>query len=186
MARYQPFFLSHKNTRKMLRSVAQLAFLLLVFLASASSLSSSSPSVTVSNYTRVADGPWSSREGLMGVEFKGSLFISGGRQSHGVGFSDEVWRSDDGGGTWVKTSSGVIPSRAYHTHVVVDDCQIIMGGQTFFTFYNDVWRSCDDKGEVWERITENAEWPVRCDNSFIHLFHIALHSSLLLPQPPHP
>lgn len=137
----------------MIRSV------LLALLAILASISASS--VSVSNYTQVADGPWSKREGLMGVEFRGSLFMSGGRQSYGVGFSDEVWRSDDTGVTWVKTSSGVIPSRAYHTHSVVGDCQIIMGGQTFFTFYNDVWQSCDDKGEVWERITEHAEWPVR-------------------------
>ena len=36
-----------------------------------------------------------------------------------------------------------------------------MGGQTFFTFYNDVWRSCDGKGEVWKMVLEDAPWAPR-------------------------
>ena len=97
----------------------------------------------------------------MGVEFKGALFVSGGRTDFGTGFSDEVWRSTDTGATWDLVSSKTIPSRAYHVHLVVGNCQIIMGGQTFFTFYNDVWQSCDNKGAEWTRITEHAEWAPR-------------------------
>jgi len=119
----------------------------------------------VAAWTQVNDGPWSKREGLMGVEYKGALYMSGGRTSFGAGFSDEIWRSEDTGKSWVKASSGVVPSRAYHNHLVVGDCMIIFGGQTFTTFYNDVWQSCDGKGEKWERITEHAEFPARAGAS---------------------
>lgn len=107
------------------------------------------------------DGPYSKREGLMGVEFKGALYMSGGRTNFGTGFSDEVWRSADFGTTWELVSSKTIPPRAYHVHLVVDDCQIITGGQTFFTFYNDVWKSCDAEGKVWEQVTDHAEFTPR-------------------------
>ena len=52
-------------------------------------------------------------------------------------------------------------SRAYHVHLLVDDCQYIMGGQTFFSFYNDVWESCDGKGEVWTEVNKAADWDAR-------------------------
>ena len=35
-----------------------------------------------------------------------------------------------------------------------------MGGQTFFAFYNDVWESCDDNGEIWTKVGD-APWNAR-------------------------
>jgi len=98
---------------------------------------------------------------LMGVALNNDLYMSGGRTRHGVGFSAEVWRSSDDGLSWQVSNKEAFGARAYHVHLVVDGCQIVMGGQTFFTFYNDVWRSCDAKGEVWERVLEEAPWQPR-------------------------
>ena len=89
------------------------------------------------------------------------MFLSGGRESFGVGFSSEVWRSADEGVTWEIANKKAFPSRAYHVHIVVDDCMIVSGGQTFLSFYNDVWKSCDGKGEVWEKIVDKAPFAGR-------------------------
>ena len=34
----------------------------------------------LTNWTKLASGPWSKREGLMGVSYNGYLFMSGGRE----------------------------------------------------------------------------------------------------------
>ena len=49
--------------------------------------------------------------------------------------------------------------RAYHILLEVDDCLVLMGGQTFTTFFNDVWRTCD--GVKWELLTKSAPWAPR-------------------------
>jgi hypothetical protein len=38
---------------------------------------------------------------------------------------------------------------------------VITGGQTFTTFYNDVWQSCDGRGETWVPVTKKAAFPAR-------------------------
>ena len=117
----------------------------------------------LSNWTELSNGPYSKREGLMGVSYRGNIYMSGGRETYGVAFSNEVWRSPDGK-TWTLASkgpfkrntnqsflssiskyflsytSGPFGSRAYHVMLVVGDCMLITGGQTFFSFYNDVWK----------------------------------------------
>lgn len=97
----------------------------------------------------------------MGVSYQGKLYLSGGRTTLGVAFSSEVWRSEDDGATWVRAASGAFPARSYHVMVVQGECLVIIGGQTFFTFYNDVWRSCDGKGENWEQVVHAAPFPAR-------------------------
>ncbi|GMI07299.1 hypothetical protein TrVE_jg838 [Triparma verrucosa] len=136
-------------------------FLVVSAICATSSLAQSPGNETIADWKQVSDGPWSKREGLMGLAHNSYLFMSGGRTNHGVGFSDEVWRSEDEGSTWTLASKSTIPPRAYHVHLLVDDCQYIMGGQTFFTFYNDIWESCDGLGEVWTQVTKSAEWEGR-------------------------
>jgi hypothetical protein len=116
---------------------------------------------TISDWSIVGQGPFSKREGLMGVsEYNGYMFLSGGREAFGVRFNDEIWRSIDGK-EWELVSKGVIGRRAYHSHVVFNDCMYILGGQTFFKHYNDVWESCDGMGKTWNLVTSNAEWGAR-------------------------
>jgi hypothetical protein len=101
----------------------------------------------------------------MGVSFNNYLFMSGGRDGKGLTFSDEVYRSANDGVTWSLAAEKQFGPRAYHVHLVVNDCQIIMGGQTFTTFYNDVWKSCDALGEKWELVTDHANWPKRAGHA---------------------
>lgn len=112
-------------------------------------------------WTQQANGPYSKREGLMGVSYNESLFLSGGRTTGGLGFSDEVWRSSDLGATWTLVASKQFPGRAYHVMLVVDDCMLITGGQTFTSFYNDVWKSCDGEGRNWTQVVKKAPFPGR-------------------------
>jgi len=113
------------------------------------------------NWVKTSNGPWSKREGLMGVSMNGNLYISAGRDSYGVGFSSEIWRSRDDGVSWELASSDVFPGRAYHVHLVVNDCQYILGGQDLSHFFNDIYKSCDLDGEKWSLVTENAPWKKR-------------------------
>jgi hypothetical protein len=120
-----------------------------------------SSTTTITEWSILGHGPFSKREGLMGASYNGYMFISGGRETFGVRFNDEIWRSIDGK-EWELASKGVIGRRAYHSHVAFNDCMYILGGQTFFKHYNDVWESCDGMGETWNLVTSNAEWGARC------------------------
>merc|ERR1712192_91582 len=102
----------------------------------------------------------------MGVQYNGFVFLSGGRDKSGVGFSDEVWRSADDGKTWVLAAHKQFGARAYHYMLTqkvngTTDCMVVLGGQTFTKFYNDVWRSCDGLGEQWALVSAQAPWPAR-------------------------
>ncbi len=43
-----------------------------------------------SNWKKISDGPYSKREGLMGVSFKGFIFLSGGREVSRLGCGWEM------------------------------------------------------------------------------------------------
>ena len=118
------------------------------------------------DWTKVNNGPFSAREGLMAVSTGNFLFLSGGRDGYGLKFSSEIWRSEDGGEHWVKAAEGFFPGRAYHAHVIVENCMYIMGGQDLKTFYNDIWKSCDGLGEDWSLVTDAAPWPKRAGIAF--------------------
>jgi hypothetical protein len=85
--------------------------------------------------------PWARRAGLRVAELGDSLFMVGGRtpnQSTLPGDSTvwgDVWRSDDGGATWVEVlpsgTDGGFPARAYFALVVKDDALWVLGGQDF-------------------------------------------------------
>ena len=55
-------------------------------------------------WTKLADGPFSKREGLMAVSANGTLYLSGGRTSDGIGFAGDVWSSADGA-SWVPATA---------------------------------------------------------------------------------
>jgi hypothetical protein len=111
-----------------------------------------------SAWEELADGPWSAREGLMAVSTGEFMLLSGGRTTGGVGFAADVWRSDNGT-RWTQLHSNAFPKRAYHSMVYLKGCVYVMGGQTFQSYLNDVYRSCDG-GQEWQPLG-NASWSVR-------------------------
>lgn len=121
------------------------------------------PGALTGQWSKLADGPWGPREGLMVVSVGDQMILTGGRGTHGVGFSggDDVWRSKDGR-NWTKAPKADWPRRAYHILLGPDasGCIYLMGGQTFSEFYNDVWKTCDN-GDSWNQVTEKAAWGAR-------------------------
>ena len=86
-------------------------------------------------WTLESTGPWAPREGLMVAKLKEKLYLTGGRGTHGVGFSNEVWSSNNGSGWERVTRHAPWGRRAYHilleTH---DGCLALMGGQVIIAF----------------------------------------------------
>jgi len=112
-------------------------------------------------WSKLSDGPWSKREGLMVASVGDQMILTGGRDTFGVGFSggDDVWRSTDGR-QWEKAPEAEWGKRSYHILIGPDKdgCIFLMGGQTFTHFYNDVWKSCDT-GDSWTNILADKEAP---------------------------
>lgn len=109
-------------------------------------------------WEKLSDGQFSSREGLMAVSDGKSIFMTGGRTDSGLGFASDVWKTSDGR-NWTQVAKAAFPKRAYHSMVLLKNCLFVMGGQTFKSYLNDVWKSCDE-GITWESLG-NASWPVR-------------------------
>lgn len=104
-------------------------------------------------------GPWSAREGLMGVSFGNYIYMTGGRSNNGTHFNSDVWRSLNGT-TWeLVTQKAPWAPRAYHIMVNFNNCIYLMGGQNFLEFFNDCWTTCD--GTHWTQATASAPWHVR-------------------------
>ncbi|CAJ1436127.1 unnamed protein product [Effrenium voratum] len=134
--------------------------LLLAFVVGAAA--KSLPEALESPWSKLAEGPWGAREGLMVASVKDQLILTGGRTTAGVGFASgkDVWRSADGS-TWTKAPEAEWGGRSYHILIENDDgCIFLMGGQTFSTFFNDVWKSCDG-ADSWSLVTKQAAWPAR-------------------------
>jgi N-acetylneuraminic acid mutarotase len=114
-------------------------------------------------WTKLADGPWGAREGLMVASVGNQMILTGGRGTHGVGFAggSDVWRTQDGT-TWTKAPEAAWGRRSYHILLGPDasGCLFLMGGQTFSHFYNDVWKTCD-QAESWTQVMKEAPWGAR-------------------------
>jgi hypothetical protein len=121
------------------------------------------PKILQGQWSKLADGPWGSREGLMVASVGDQMVLTGGRGTDGVGFAGgaDVWRSKDGH-NWTKAPKADWSSRAYHILLGPDasGCIFLMGGQTFSQFYNDVWKSCDG-ADSWTQVTKQAPWGAR-------------------------
>jgi len=89
------------------------------------------------------------------------MILTGGRGTHGVGFSGgkDVWRSNDGR-NWKKAPAADWGRRSYHVLLGPDanGCLLLIGGQTFSHFYNDVWKTCDG-ADTWTKIVKDGEAP---------------------------
>lgn len=121
------------------------------------------PEALQGQWELLSQGPWGAREGLMVASVNGELILTGGRGTYGLGMSGgaDVWRSKDGK-DWTKAPEGGWSRRAYHIIIGPDasGCVYIMGGQTFSSFYNDVWKTCD-AANTWSLMTESADWKPR-------------------------
>ena len=125
------------------------------------------------------DAPWEGRAGLSAWSHRGSLFVAGGSVNDdsaiiGPGgpariYYDDVWRSDDGGVTWIEVAehAGWEP-RAGAATATKGRYTYLIGGEDGFTcdsgdrcppYYNDVWRTTD--GTSWEQVTEDAGFSPR-------------------------
>merc|ERR1719181_2156982 len=83
-------------------------------------------------WSKLSDGPWHKREGLMVASVGDQMVLTGGRTTFGVGFSGgaDVWRSRDGR-NWTKAPEAQWARRAYHILLGPDasGCLYLMGGQ---------------------------------------------------------
>ena len=126
-----------------------------------------SASSMASSWTRLSDGPWAAREGLMAVSTESGIIMSGGRVSSGSKASNEVWLSANGS-AWEAAPTAPFKPRAYHAMMLHKGCVHVMGGQKVGfvgnPFYNDVWRSCDG-AQSWESLGD-APWTTRAGIAF--------------------
>jgi hypothetical protein len=122
---------------------------------------------TNGTWTKLADGPWSAREGLMAVEAKEGVYLTGGRAFFGSAATKDVWFSINGS-SWSKRPAASFSERAYHAMFSFNDCIYVMGGQKVSfvgnPFYNDVWESCDG-AQTWQSLG-NAPWTTRAGLGF--------------------
>jgi len=115
---------------------------------------------------------WTARNEFSSVVMPdNSIVLMGGQDSNGP--EDDVWQSPDAGETWslVNTSSNnnMWSPRFSQSSVVMPDGSIIlMGGDTYSGYKNDVWQSPPGSdGATWNEVTQNAPWSARMDFSSV-------------------
>lgn len=119
------------------------------------------------DWLKLADGPWSAREGLMAVTTPDGIYMSGGRDTLGASAVADVWFTTNGT-LWKQMPKVPWAARAYHAMFFYQKCLWVMGGQhvSFIgnPFYNDVWKSCDG-AQTWHSLG-NAPWKTRAGIAF--------------------
>ena len=117
-----------------------------------------------------ANAGWSGRQDHSSVAMPdGSIVLMGGDEiGFANGYKNDVWRSTDGGATWMQvTPSAGWSARTGHSSVAMADGSIVlMGGLAGGGYTNDVWRSIDG-GETWTQMTANAGWVARESHSSV-------------------
>lgn len=114
-------------------------------------------------WTLVTDkAPWAGRYGAGSAVFRGRMWVAGGFKD-GELFND-VWSSADGVEWRQEIADAPWSRRQLFGNLVAfrERLYVIGGGVTVyqpFRAYADVWSSID--GKSWERVTEEAPWPVR-------------------------
>ena len=87
------------------------------------------PTAAASEWTKLADGPYSAREGLMAVVTTGGkIVMAGGRKFFGATVTADAWASDNGT-EWKQLPTVPWKGRAYHAMMEFKGCIYIMGGQ---------------------------------------------------------
>jgi len=108
----------------------------------------------------LTDSFWSPRSGHTSVALlDGNIVLMGGTVSGG--FSNEVWRSTDGGMTWsLINANAPWLGRNGHTSVALPNGNIVLMGGWVGGPVNDIWQSTDF-GTNWAQVTPNAAWTHR-------------------------
>lgn len=124
------------------------------------------------------NAPWSPRYRHSSVVLlNGDILLMGGDVGSPLYFSDEIWRSTNGGANWsqVNVTGTYWSGRTAHTSVVLANGDIVLIGGVDDSgnigYKSDVWLS-ETGGESWTRLVENAGWSTRWG-----------HTSVVLPEP---
>jgi PKD repeat protein len=126
-------------------------------------------------WTQLANAPWSERQELTSVVLPdGSVVIIGGvDNSPSPSWTNDTWRSVDGGSTWVRmTANAEWTARfGFSTNVLPDGSIVMIGGYggadpLDYHYLNDVWRSTDN-GASWQQVTGNAAFSPRGRHSTV-------------------
>lgn len=112
--------------------------------------------------------PWQERWGFTAVAMPdGNIVLMGGFVGIGAvagedRYTNDTWRSTDGGATWTKVNaSSGWPARGYLTSVVLPDGNIVLtGGYGPSIYYNDTWLS-KDEGSTWTMLNSSSGWSAR-------------------------
>ncbi len=110
-----------------------------------------------------AAAPWEGRDKYAAAVLPdGDIIVAGGYVNvvpyYGI---NDVWRSADGGASWIQMRANAEwSSRIGHACVALPDGGLVLMGGTAINNQNDVWHSAD-KGASWTRMTDNAGWSAR-------------------------
>lgn len=127
------------------------------------------------NWTLITDAaPWGPRVEHMVASFQGSLFVMGGMTdiNNPATALNDVWRSDDGGLTWIQLANAPWAARGFVNSgqglPIFNNLLWVMGGGDYTAnLYNDVW-SFD--GAAWTFVTAAAAWvPRQYNATFVFL-----------------
>ncbi|MCH9704735.1 MAG: hypothetical protein K0U15_01230 [Proteobacteria bacterium] len=98
----------------------------------------------------VANAPFSARENLFAVSYKGEMIIGGGSGSGGGNNgAEQVWASSDGGANWTRRSD--LPGTPTWARAAV------LNGTLFVTGRKDSYATSDTTG-AWTKIAENRDY----------------------------
>lgn len=96
----------------------------------------------------------------MNVLPDGSIVTIGG-YADAEGRLNDVWRSVDGGLTWMQmTGNAEWSERSGHTSAALPDGSLVLMGGYTTTYMNDVWRS-EDNGATWALVNASPGWDAR-------------------------
>jgi PKD repeat protein len=120
---------------------------------------------------------WEARAGHISVALHdGSIVLLSGATygSNGAGepYLGDVWRSTNGGATWIEQNSSAFEQKAFSSAVVLTDDTIVVTGGYYHSdtwTLRTTWRSTD-KGVTWELQSMSAPWI------------LSGHSSVVLPN----
>ena len=121
----------------------------------------------LSDWTRLADAPWSPRRLMRAVSVGGYIYVTGGNTAFTGARVAEVWRFD--GENWeLLTDAPGWPARAAHGFVYYNGLFWVFGGSGQAAFLNDVWSSPDCI--TWTLRALSCAWSTR------HEFAYCLHN----------